>query len=722
MEEQVKVVNKNLKKLSKEEALKIQKEYYNAKNNPDRIKWNGECASNRDFFYNVQWQADNRLTKETEGRYLITLNRTKKYIEGQMGLLTADVPMIKVKPFGTEDNITSDIANAILSYIFNGTVGKVMLNRIVKFGLTDNISYAYVKQDKLNKTTFDCLFYDKVVPNPETTDPYFRDADAFYIDQFLNVDMVSAIYGIDKRELPTETPIDWSTNVDSEGFKKNLNEIFDTNKSYVKIVHIFRKKYEAVNVEQIVGGARVMVPTGDYKVRIKKQVLIGYSHLWEETLNEKISAHNIIPFYADDSPNVLKRGKLEDIKEQQMLLNASFGIMLYHAQMSSTARAFFWEDQIPNNDIATFKANINKIGSMNVLRGDGKDTAPPIFQQPTPLANAWVNLTTMMMSEMQFNMIPDQLMGMDSSQGNRQTEVYRNYELMLNSMRTLFTVYEGFFAVLGKSLLQYFFAYTNPENIYKVTSVDAMIKEIEKAAREGLDITQPETIQQWMAVKVEEIGANEYDLKRRVTDLEYKMKYINTLQEMIASTSWVDYDIVVEKGSYLPSHSMMRFFLKYELFKDGIVDNETVLEDAPIANRDQIKERISQLKLMQQENSELKGALKKYEQELAMLKDAVAKGEIDMIAKEHEFKADKQIAQVRAKDSANQKVSNIARRFETKEQLQKMDQELNETVLSLKYEIARAKLAKEKAMNDKGETKDRIDIEAIIQSALKKND
>lgn len=713
--------NPHIIKLSRTEAMEEHKKAMLAIENPDRIKWKAECASNRRFFYNEQWQdSDKRLTQETEGRYLITLNRTKKYIETQVGLLTAETPMIRVKPFGTEDNIISDISNAILSHVFNGSVGKVMLNRIIKFGLVDNISYAYVKKNKLNRIVFDCLFYDEVVPDSYSTDPYFRDSESYYMVQYVNAAKAKAIYGLEDSDLPTDFPIDYSVETDSSGERGIYEKIWDKTKRNIKLTHIFTKKYQTIyNVENI-DGVAVQVPSGNYKEVISKKTLIGFDNLWEETLSDKITEHNIIPFYGEDTPNVLKQGRLIDIKEQQMLLNASFGIMLFHAQMSSVARGYFWEDQIPNNDTATFKANVNKIGSFNVLRGDGKDTAPPIFQQPSPLPNAWFEMTQLMMNEMQFNMIPDQLMGMDSKQGNRQTEIYRNYELMLNSMRTLFIIYEGFFAVLGKVILQYFFAYTDKESIARITSAKDMLEDIEIAAQGGLNIMDPNSVQQFLQQQVE-AGANEYDIKRRITDLTHKFKYVKALEVMMQNTDWTHYDIAIEKGSYLPSHSMMRFFLKYELFKDGIVDNETVLEDMPIANRDAIIDRISTINLVSQENAELKAGMGKMQRELDMLKGAMAKGEIDIITKEAEAKMDKQRNDFVQKERANVKVANVTRRFDTKEQIQNMQRELDKTLLALEYEKMRAKLAQQ-AKNDDIENDNGVTVEEMIRRAMNKNE
>jgi hypothetical protein len=714
--------NRQIQKLTVADALEEHKKALLAIENPDRIKWKTECASNRRFFYNEQWQdSDKRLTQETEGRYLITLNRTKKYIETQVGLLTAETPMIRVKPFGTEDNIISDIANAVLSHVFNGSVGKVMLNRIIKFGLVDNIAYAYVKKNKLNRIVFDCLFYDEVVPDSYSTDPYFRDSESYYMVQYVNVEKVKAIYGLEDSDLPTDFPIDYSVETNSSGERNVYEKIWDKSKRNIKLTHIFTKKYQTIYNTEMIDGLPVQVASGNYKELISKKTLIGFNNLWEEILPEAISEHNIVPFYGEDTPNVLKQGRLIDIKEQQQLLNASFGIMLFHAQMSSVARGYFWEDQIPNNDVAGFKANANKIGSFNILRGDGKDTAPPIFQQPSPLPNAWFEMTQLMMNEMQFNMIPDQLMGMDSKQGNRQTEIYRNYELMLNSMRTLFIIYEGFFSVLGKVILQYFFAYTDKESIARITSAKDMIEDITEAAQKGLNILDPNAVQQYLLQHVE-AGENEYDIKRDIRALTHKYKYVKALEAMMQNADWTHFDISIEKGSYLPSHSMMRFFLKYELFKDGIVDNETVLEDMPIANRDAIIDRISTINLVSQENSELKIGMGKMQAQIDMLNEALANSKTAIVEQETYSKFDKQKNDFVQKERANVKIANVNRRFETKEQIQTMQRELDKTLLALEYEKMRAKLAQQAkndvTMNDSG-----VSVEEMIHRAIeKKND
>lgn len=716
-------INPHMKQLSKDEAMLKHRKAEEAINNPDRIKWKQDAASNRRFFYNEQWQdEESRMTKETEGRYLITLNRTKKYIETQVGMLTAETPMIRVKPFGTEDNIISDISNAVLSHIFNGSVGKVILNRIVKFGLVDSMAYAYVKKNKLGRIVIDCLYYDEVVPDSYCSDPYFRDAESFYMIQYINKEKVKAIYGLSDSEMPIENPIEYSTETDSEGDRKILEKMWDKTHKNVKLIHIFTKIYETIYKEEEIAGVKVKLPTGNYKEKIRKECLIGFNNLWTEDLPENITEHNIIPFYGEDTPTVLKLGKLIDIKEQQMLLNASVGIMLFHAQMSSVARGYFWEDQILNNDVTSFRANANKIGSFNILRGDGKDTAPPIFQQPSPLPNAWFEMTHLMMSEMQFNMVPDQLMGMDNKQNNRQTEVYRNYELMLNSMRTLFIIYEGFFSVLGKVLLQYFFAYTDPEMILQVTSGKDMLEDVELMAEQGLDITNQNSIAGYIQKQIE-AGVNEYDIRRKVAETSNKYRYIKALDAMMKNTDWTNYDIAIEKGSYLPSHSMMRFFLKYELFKDGIVDNQTVLEDMPIANRDTIIDRISTINLVTEQNTELKGTLTKMQGQIDMLNEALANSKSAGIEQETYAKFDKQKNDFVQKERANVKIGNVVSKFQTKEQLANMQRSLDKTLLALEYEKMKAKLAQDSAKNDAPQNDNgKISIDDMIRRAINKND
>ena len=712
-----------MKKLDKKEAFAEHKKALLALENSDRKKWNQQCASNRRFFYNEQWQdEESRLQKENEGRYLITLNRTKKYIETQVGLLTAETPMIRVKPFGTEDNIISDIANAVLSYIFNGSVGKVMINRIAKFGLVDNLAYAYVKKGRNNRISIDCLYYDEVVPDSNSVDPYFRDSESFYMVQYLPKEKVKAIYGLEDKDLPEEFPIDYSNETDSSGERAILDKIWDKNKKNVKLIHRFQKKYTTIYEEQDDPntGGKLKVPTGEYDESIIKKTIIGFDNLFEEDIHPKITEHNFIPLYGEDTANVLKFGKLIDIKEQQMLLNASFGIMLYHAQMSSVGKEFYWEDQIPNNDTNGFKANANKIGGMNILRGDGKDTAPPIRWMPNPLPNAWMDMTRFMMQEMQFNMIPDQLMGMDSKQANRQTEVYRNYELMLTSMRTLFIIYEGFFAVLGKVLLQYFFAYTDPKIILQVTSAADMLHELTAAAEQGLNVADQQSVGQFVQNALQN-GANEYDLRKQVNELSHKYRYVKALEQMMHDTEWTHYDISIEKGSYLPSHSMMRFFLKYELFKDGIVDNQTVLEDMPIGNRDAIIDRVSTNNLLKEENANLKGAMKKMQKQIDMMNEAITTGKIDMITQEHESKLDKQRSDFVQKERTKNKIDNVVRRYDAKETTHEMQKQLDKTLLALQFETMKAKLAQEQAKNDNNKN-DNGSIDDIISRAFNKNE
>lgn len=690
-------------KLTPQESQIFYQKYWEQTTTPERVTHNEKCRNNRSFYYSDQWDSTKQKDKSDLGQYMITINRSKKYIEGQIGLLTGSVPTIKVHPFGSEDSIMSDISNAILSSIFNNSSGKVMLSRILKFGAIDNINYAHVKKGKDGKIIFDSLYFDEVMPNTETKDPFFRDAETFYIERYVSKKKVAAIFNILETELSGDIPPNLYTLVNSDGYRTTINQVYDTYKQFVKLIETYNTNYTPITTTVTdPQGVAQEVPTGNYKVSIEKKIIIGYNHCYKEDVNQKINVHCIVPFYCEDTPNIYKLGSLEFIKEQQRLLNASFGIMLLNAQMSSTSRLLLWEDQIPDNDLEKFKANYNKTGSITVLKGDGKDTPLPVVIQPLPLVNAFYQLTTMMMQEMEFNMLPNQLLGMDSTQQNQASNVFKNYELMLNSMRTMFTIYDGFFAVLGKVLLQYYFAYTPPEDIKRLVGANDMLQQLQSAADSGLNIEDDQAVQNWTNQRVE-AGDNPYELKRFIGTLTYNLKYLNTLNEMLKDNTWTDYDIVIEKGSYLPSYSMMKFFMKYELFKAGIVDNETVLEDMPFGNKEQIRQRISQLNIMQQKLQELETVNQQLVSENEMYKQALTESKAEVITEVQNLRMDKQYNDTRQKDMAARKIQNSKYNTVLSEDRMKLKQQVDEQVLQLKYEVAKLKLQQANAGTATGE-------------------
>ena len=226
-----------------------------------------------------------------------------------------------------------------------------------------------------------------------------------------------------------------------------------------------------------------------------------------------------------------------------------------------------------------------------------------------------------------------------------------------------------------------------------------MIKDIQSAVDGGLDISNDQSVQQWLAQR-EEAGDNPHDLKRFISELTYKAKFLNTLNDMCKDTDWTDYDIVIEQGSYVPSYTMMRFFMKLELYKQNIIDNETVLEDLPLANKEQVISRVSHQRLLEEENAELKGALQKMTQEMNMLKDAVTKGEVSMMQQQHELKMDKQYNDTRQKDQAARKMQASQYRTVLSEDRMRLRQQADDLLLQLRYAIAENKLKQVADKND----------------------
>jgi len=642
-----------------------------------------------EFYHDIQWDPEEKTKADNKGQYVVTINRIRKAIQSMTGMLNADKPMFKSYPMGKEDTVVSDIVNKVFAYIYKNSAGVATSNRILKNSLI-KMAYAHVKQNDLNQTVFECLGPENVVPDVDCTDPFFRDAQVIYIVKWVNTKIVSQVYNIPEEELCLEQPEEWGQFTDAKGNAIPLGQIADEAHTYVKVVEGYHR---VVMKERFADSG---ADTGRARVRIEKKTLLGYRHLYKEILPDTISKHNIIPLYFDDTGNVYKRGLVHYLIELQIFLNKAFGIMLLNAQLTSNPKIVVHEDAVPKGDIKKLEQNWAIPGKVIVVSGEGKEAMVPQVISGQQLSSAWYQIVMMLMQEMEYNTISHQHMGMDiNGQGKDNTKIFQSYQLALNSMREFLNIYEGFYSSTGEVLLQYFFTFTPQNVIAKILELDEVKARMEEYKNVGFNPNDVNSVNAFQKQAYEK-GMNPYETQQMMIRAKKDVVYLKKITDIMSSKSFIDFDIMVEKGSYLSSHSQLRLAMKMELYDKGLVDNQAVLEDAPLENKDEIIQRLSMIHQLTQRNNEIEEALTQAENRIKMLEEAITKGKIDMSTIEYEAKAAKQLAQTRAKDSADKKINAMRSKLVLTQDRAAQQNEVDKAILELKTAIAKVNIEKEK--------------------------
>ena len=696
------------KKLDSKTAYEYHMQYTRA-NNSDRTAYVQDSTGNRQFFFGDQWTQAEINAMSDRGQYAAKINYIKKFITSLVGIMNADKPMLKSVPFGKEDHVISDICNTVFSHVYNKSSGTVMMNSALNGALRDNIGWIMVKQNEHNETVFEYLPVEQVIVDQDSNDPYFRDASVIYIEKMIPMSQVRAMYDIPENEhLMSDVPDTWEEYVGDTNTTLKVTRLIDDSKTYVRVIE---------------GYHRTVVPDPQdpfrKRVRMVKKTLLGYSHVFEEDLHPTITNHCIIPLYFAETGNVFKRGLVYFLKDIQRFLNKSFGVMLLNAQLHSNPKVFVYKDSVPLQNLEDFQQDYNKPGSVIFLDGDGKESVPPTVVQGAPLSGAWYQIVEFLAGFLEFNAIDNNLTGSDinANSNQSQTQIFQQYQLMLNAYREFLNLYEGFMSALGETVLQYFFAYSAKDSrvfngLFNVPEIQARV---DKAIQHGFIEGSPEAEKAYTDY-LTSVGVHPAQAVLDITVVKKEIDFLKKITAIKEDASSLNFDVSIEKGSYLASHSTLRFAMKMELYQQNLIDNETVLMDAPIENKEEAIQRVSQIKVLQSQNISLQTELEKSLKEIENLKNTVADGAMQQSLTEHNAKLDKQRNDFVQKERSNQKIEKMQSKTQLNSQLLEGESLIQKALLSLQKKAAEYDIAKKKL--EAAAKKDTVNFEDIITSEL----
>ena len=618
-----------------------------------------QSNENNDFTEGAQFTADELTAIADRKQYAFSINRIQKFIRTLVGMFTASNPTFVAKPFGAEDHNIADICNNIFTYVMNRSQGGAVLRRALRSGVGKNIGYGMVKRNDINEVVIDYVPMDFIAVDPDSKHPYFEDAPTIWYHAFVDKKTVQRLYGVETKDLDTVVPDDLAQ-LYTAASEKLPSITYDKNKDYIRIIEGWHRIVEK-EFEKFPDGR--MEFTGRISRKIIKETIVGYKHVYIEQLPDAITRHCIKPVYYHDNDTIYKKSMTHFLKETQRFLNKSFGIMTYNAQLSSNNIIFIHKDSISDEDQVNFEDKVAMPGAVIYLQSVDGERVMPTFKTAGTIQGAWYEIIMLLLREFDVQAFNSQYFDMDTSKENRSSALLGSYEMMLNSVRELMSIYEGFIASLGISVLEYFFEYTPPEKIRKICGVDECIKHLEELKQYyQLDMTSIESIKAF-----QQTAAQQKMESTRIEDLinvgREKLNYMQTLDKMITERNFIDFDISVEKGSYLPSHSVYRFMLKLELYRSNLIDNETLLEDIPLKNKEKLIARTSMLRKLQSQVTNMAEMNEDLQLENNNLKKDIFKEKEATLLAVHEGKLGKDYTDKRVKGSKDLKINNLTGRF-----------------------------------------------------------
>lgn len=704
-------MNAQLKELTKEEAWK-EFQRYAEHNNSDYRTAIDKSDKHYQFAFGNQYSDTEAQQMTTRGQWPMVINKILPYMQTITGMFISAQPTLKAMPQGIKDEITSSICNKVFNYVYSNSSGTMQLQDAIFKSLTADIGWIQTKLNEHGRVVFQSIDAEDVIVDFKSKDPYFRDASVIYISKWMRIEDVMKIYNIPETELRFSEPSSYFTSYyKSDNERHVVEKIYDTNGKTIKVIEGYHRILEKeMAIDPATGKilidpqTRKEVSTGKIKKRIRKVTLLGYKYAYIEDLPETITEHCIIPIYCYRTKNVFPIGLTAMLYDYQRLLNKSYVTLLFNAQTLGSPRILIEQGSIPNNDIESFEDNFAIPASVNeYMRG----TTPPIVVPSQQLPAAFTQLSASLAGELEFAAIPNEMMGGDIKQSERQLNIYQHYQFVMNKLRMFTNTYEGALAQLGKVEMQYFMTYADPETIKKVLELDELLLDLQKLEQKGIPADENAQLQ-YINQRIER-GELENVIRQDISKYKRIVEYLKKIKYITTNREFIDIDISVIPYSYLASNSQQKFAVSMMMYEKGnLVDNEQVLMDSDIENKEEVIERMSTINNLNKMVSEMTTVIETYKNEIEQMRSAIFEGQINMQLQEHESKFDKQRSDFSQKERAKSKVTSMSNHVTLQSQLLEMKRqqdnallELRKTIQDLKYEKKAAKAGMKAEENDR---------------------
>lgn len=645
-------------------------------------QWLGECKDNRRFYYGIQSTDAEKTAIAERGQYEIVINKIRKAMRGIVGMVAAAVPQYKLVPIADNDYHTATIGERIIKWAWANSNGIHCMRSFAKNAAVDNVAYFYVYVDTMKMIRFKTLAFNEVLPDPSCTDPLYRDAQALMVRREVSTEYVKKYYNI-------EDPL--ITTIQFEYTGANFGGGVDT--GYAMSFDMFLEKISApdqqtIRIYECYYKEPYHLENGEIQNRIRKDTVLGFSHVYREYLDPRITEYPIIPGYVDKAENPYPRGEVHFVKELQRFINKCYGVTLLNAQLLSNPKIMLRETDIPNNDSKTFMQKFSAPGAIGILTAGAE---PPIIIQGQPLNQAFFTLYQDAKMEMEYNTIPNQMLGMmDSEKAYQPSMLLDMKQTVLDSFKDFMSNIELACSQLGKVVLQYARAYLPENKIIRIVGYEDLV--VNKS--QELDVDDERSVGQYVQYQ-QQRGVPEEQIQQELAERKNSSDKQKALQYFINEPNFDSYDVTVVPGSYTPTYEMSMFRIMMELAQMGGVDPSVPLQFLPVDNREELVARFDTIRQLQGQLEQNAEQIKEYESLLASYKKQIVGKEIEMEVAKGKVKIDKDIAMGRIKAYFDKHKG----RMDNQQAMRDLQNEIREILNDVELEAEKKKL---RMRNDDG--------------------
>ena len=622
-----------------------------------------DCKSNQDFYYGHQYTQEELDINSTRGQYNLIVNKLRNATRSLSGILTANKPEYHAMILNDSSLYTGDIVNGVLDWVWYHSKGNSTFKKTVRRGTRDNIGYFHVKPTEDGKIIFESLSYDQVIVDKTSKDTLFDDAHIISIKRTMPVEVVKQYYGI--HNIYSNRSTAWKSNLNANGEMPDVKRLFHFNKQYVDFYENRRK-------------ITVKLPNGQVKTRIVVETVIGLYFIYRTLEPEPIKNYNIIPVFSEDTENPYKLGEVHFTRDLQKILNKFYGILIRGAQLNSNPKIIIKDSLLNTGDISSVQDNLAKPGAIQTVADTNRPLSDDIIViGGQPINPAFSILKQDIAQILDSSTIPQDLSYYDSNDKRRQISRLDMFDMIMDRYKDFATNLELSLTRLGEVCLEYFKAYKkNDKEIFYITGTNNEVKRLQINKKQGITINN---IQQYVQYAKEK-GIPEEIIQEKIKEVQEDTAKVKELNIFINDISNLEYQIRVVPGSYSPSYLSRDLMTYRELKREGIVDNQAVLEKLPTNDRKKLINRLGEINILTRKVQELQLMVDELTKQNEKYKDQVTKQELEMIKKDFEIKYKYIIQDQRLKSYFNK----VSAKIKTNQMLTDKELLVKELILMLK--------------------------------------
>jgi len=538
----------------------------------ERNEWLVRCDNNSKFVLggDAQWTKEELESLNNRGGYTITLDKTRKAINGMVGMLTANQPSLKCTAVNG-NTYAAKVRSIMLDHVLRENKFLSFIRTLMYRGYVDNIAYAFVDHHGNNKITLSQLKYDEVIVDPSSRDNMFTDAAWIAIVKFMPIEQVKALYGL--TDVSTDIPASYSTEYYSA---IHVNPLFDATRQFVKVFEIYKRRL--VNTD------------GEIKAIVEKSTLVGYNYATQEILPSTITTYPIIPIYSDVTVvNPLKVSDLELMRDTQRYANKMNNITIMNAQATGSPKTFVRLQDIPGEDLEQFNNDYSIPGA---VLGLGPNAEAPVVVSSQPLNNAYFSLYRDAVQHLTQTYSGLGLDGNNTDSASHQPSLFEKREVLMDSMKITSGIYEAALSQMAIHILELVTTYMDDNTVVRLSGGVELMQQIQEDINSGLDVENPDALNSFIEkMKKENKSATVID--DMIFEATDRRKLADAIFDMLHKIDDITYDLDVAESSYAPSYAATKWNSALVLAEHNAIDPETLLELSPLDDKEKILRRIS---------------------------------------------------------------------------------------------------------------------------------